>query len=379
MQRSEEISLLEELLGLKKQNQLFLDDSPTTNSVHDYTDTRLFDAEQKQIFNHLPLVIAHASELDGQNSFIRRTVRQKPLLLTRGDDNQIRAFLNVCRHRGTRLVSDENGCKHKHSCPYHAWTWNSRGEFVNGPHFDTGFPGMDKNELSLTAVPIAERHGFIWLLPENGLQNIEQTLGEFDQVLDWAGTELLVLHQSELQVRHCNWKILIEGGIEAYHFRIAHRNTIAPLFSDNLSSYQCIGPHMRSVLARSSITELAQQPREQWHIRDYANILLNVFPSCALLVQSDHVSWVQISPLAVDRSEVRIMTLKPTDTEQTEDYWNRNHELTVTTLNEDFDIGESIQAGLLSGANENLTFGRFEGALNRFNQNVRSYLNPPRG
>ena len=102
-----------------------------------------------------------------------------------------------------------------------------------------------------------------------------------------------------------------------------------------------------------------------------------MFPSSSLLVQSDHVIWIGISALAADRSEVRMMTLKPADSKQTQDYWDKNHQLTVATLNEDFDIGESIQSGLLSGANDALRFGRFEGALNRFNETVRSHLHPP--
>lgn len=376
MRRDEEVILLEELVGLKKEKQLFLDDAPTSNPVDDYTDATRFTTEMRQIFDHMPLIIAHASELDGPNSFLRRTVNQRPLLLLRGDDNEVRGFINVCRHRGTRLVNDESGCKRRHSCPYHAWTWDSRGQFVNGPHFDAGFPGVNKEDLNLKPVPIAVRHGFIWLLPEHGRQNIEEYLGEFDSALAWAGTERLVAHQSDVQLRHCNWKILVEGGIEAYHFRVAHRNTIAPLFNDNLSSYQCLGPHMRSVLPRASISELPEQPREQWNIREHANVLLNVFPSSSLLVQSDHVIWIGISPLSTDRSKVRMMTLKPADSKQTQDYWDKNHQLTVTTLNEDFDIGESIQSGLLSGANDVLRFGRFEGALNRFNETVRSYLRP---
>ncbi len=376
MQRDEEVALLEELIGLKQKQQLFLDDSPTTNPVDEYTDATRFAAEKQRIFGRMPLIVAHASELDGPNSFIRRTINQKPLLLLRGDDNQVRAFLNVCRHRGTRLVDDESGCKRRHSCPYHAWTWDSRGQFVNGPHFEAGFPGLNKQDLGLKPVPTAERHGFIWLLPEHGPQDVEDYLDEFDSALAWAGTGQLVVHASEVQLRHCNWKILVEGGIEAYHFRVAHRNTIASLFNDNLSSYQCLGPHMRSVLPRASISELPQQPREQWNLREHANVLLNVFPSNSLLVQSDHVIWIGIYPLAVDRSELRMMTLKPADSKHSEDYWDKNHRLTVTTLNEDFDIGESIQSGLLSGANDALKFGRFEGALNRFNETVRSYLRP---
>ena len=128
MRRDEEVILLEELVGLKKEKQLFLDDAPTSNPVDDYTDATRFTTEMRQIFDRMPLIIAHASELDGPNSFLRRTVNQRPLLLLRGDDNEVRGFINVCRHRGTRLVNDESGCKRRHSCPYHAGREQGRSQ-----------------------------------------------------------------------------------------------------------------------------------------------------------------------------------------------------------------------------------------------------------
>ncbi|CAA0080213.1 2-aminobenzenesulfonate 2,3-dioxygenase subunit alpha [Zhongshania aliphaticivorans] len=376
MQHKDEVALLEELIGLKQKKRLFLDDVPTCNPVDDYTNPERFDSERNNIFRRMPSIIAHVSELDSPNSFLRRTINDQPLLLLRGDDNEIRVFLNVCRHRGTRLVSEQSGCKNRHSCPYHAWTWDSKGQFINGPHLETGFPGVDRSSLNLKSVPTTVRHGFIWLLPKDSPQNLVEYLNAFDSELTWAGIDRLKVYKSELQLRHCNWKILVEGGIEAYHFRVAHRKTIASLFNDNLSSYQCLGVHMRSVLPRSSITDLTGQPRDQWRIREHANVLLNIFPSNSLLLQSDHVIWISITPLSADQSEVRIVTLMPTDSKQSHAYWDKNHQLTVTTLNEDFDIGESIQSGLLSGANETLLFGRFEGALHRFNESVRSNLPP---
>ena len=374
MNRAQEIMLLEELVGLKQTGRLYLDDQPTTNPVGDYTQPDRFALEQARIFERQPMIIAHRSELEGAHSFLRRTVNGRPLLVLRGDDDEVRVFLNVCRHRGTRLVQDASGCRTRHSCPYHAWTWDSRGRFINAPHFETGFPGIDKADLNLRAVPSTQRHGFIWLMPTEGPTDLVTYLGEMDEALAWTGLQDLILHQAETQLRHCNWKILVEGGIEAYHFRVAHRKTIASLFNDNLSSYQCFGPHMQSVLPRSSIDELPNRERSEWRIRDHANVLLNVFPNTSLLVQSDHVVWITMNPVAVDRSEVRLATLKPRHSNRSSNYWDKNHHFSVTTLNEDFDIGERIQSGLLSGANEVLRFGRFEGALHRFNETVRAQL-----
>ncbi|MEM1091855.1 MAG: SRPBCC family protein [Pseudomonadota bacterium] len=375
MNQELQIQLLEELLGLKQQSALFLDDQPTTNAVSHYVDPARFQREQEQVFARHPQVIAHVSELSEPNSYMRVSARGLPLLLLRGDDGQLRVFLNVCRHRGTRLVDGDSGCRKRFSCPYHGWTWNSRGEFVNAPHFEAGFPGTDPAELGLKTVPAIERHGFIWLLPERDeAPDPTDFFSAIDDDLAWVGIDQLTVHQSEWQERRCNWKMLVEGGLEAYHFRVAHRKTIAKRFNDNLSSYHTLGPHLRSILPRSSIVELEGQPKDTWDIRQHANVLYTLFPKSMLLVQADHVIWISVEPQAPDLSLVRMTTLIPRETEQSQDYWDKNHELTVTTLNEDFDLAESIQSGLTSGANDRLRFGRYEGALNVFNDNVESCL-----
>lgn len=374
MNRTQQLSLLEELLGLKEGNALFLDEQPTSNPVQDYIESSRFELEQARIFRKLPSIVAHSSELPGPNSFLRRTANGLPLLLMRGDDGNARLFLNVCRHRGTRLVDDDSGCRKRFSCPYHAWTWNSRGEFVGAPHFESGFPGVDRKELGLKPLSCTERHGFIWRLPEDGNSEIGEFLSTLDTELQWVGTEHLTVHQSGEQLRQCNWKLLPEGGLEAYHFRVAHRNTIAKLFNNNLSSYQRCNPHIRSVLPRASIMELRAQDQKSWDIRQHANILYTVFPTSMLLVQSDHVIWICLDPIAAELTKVRLVTLKPEQSTKSDDYWDKNHALTVKTLNEDFDLAESIQCGMASGANDVVRFGRFEGALNRFNETVREYI-----
>ena len=116
------------------------------------------------------------------------------------------------------------------------------------------------------------------------------------------------------------------------------------------------------------------QPRERWSLRRETNLVYTVFPSAQLLIQEDHVVWVQVLPVAPDRTTVRIATLAPADFDSTNDeaalHWRKNHDISVRTLAEDFAIGESIQGGLPSGANDELRFGRFEGALDRFNRIV---------
>ena len=185
------------------------------------------------------------------------------MLLTRDGDGRVHAFLNVCRHRGSRLVDEVSGCKRRFSCPYHAWTWDNRGVLKGVPHGDKGFPDLDKSALGLRRLACREHHGWIWLsaVPD-GAAPVEAFdpaayLDGLDRDFDWLDAGALTVAHTDEQIRAVNWKILIEGGIEAYHFRVAHRDTIGPHFPDNLSSYRMFGPHIRSVLPRAALADLA--------------------------------------------------------------------------------------------------------------------------
>lgn len=375
MDRTTELILIDELLALKANKTPYLDAAVTRNSVNHYLSEDRFRRERDEIFRKTPMVVAHVSEMANPGDFLRREIAGLPLLLTRDKSGKVNAFLNVCRHRGTRLVDDESGCKHRFSCPYHAWTYASSGELIAAPHFDSGFTGLDKTDLGLSRLHCQERFGFIWVTADaDGESDLDEHLGELAPELDALGIDEMYVTHQDVPVHDANWKILVEGGIEAYHFKIAHRTTIGPHFEDNLSTYQMLGPHIRSILMRTSMAGLAPESRDTWRLRDHAQVLYTLFPNTALLVQSDHIAWINQEALSAGQTRVRLSTLAPRADADKIEHWKRNHEITKVTLDEDFVIGESIQASLASGANTDMLFGRFEGALDAYNRVVEDRL-----
>ncbi len=375
MDRSTEIELLEELAGLRGSRSFHLDDAVATSPVARYTCPERFSRERQKLFRALPAVVAHGGELAGPDSFLARDFAGLPLLLTRDSDGAVHAFLNVCRHRGTRLVDEPSGCRRRFICPYHAWTFDNRGALEGITHGAAGFPGIDKDALGLKRLGSAEAHGWIWVAADTETEpDIDGFLGGLAEDFAWLDAGNLKIVHEETGERAANWKILVEGGIESYHFRIAHKDTIGPFFQDNLSSYRVFDRHIRSILPRTRLDAMMAEPKARWSLRRATNLVYSVFPSAQLLVQEDHVAWIQTVPLAPDRTRVRIVTLAPSDFDPADAeaalHWRRNHAITVRTLAEDFAIGESIQGGLPSGANDELRFGRFEGALDRFNRIV---------
>ena len=98
------------------------------------------------------------------------------------------------------------------------------------------------------------------------------------------------------------------------------------------------------------------------------------FPTTTLLVQADHLAWIQALPVSTDATEVRVATLVPAAEADRREHWDRNHAITCATLDEDFALAESIQSGLRSGANAALQFGRNEGALTALNAAIDGLL-----
>ena len=374
MERETEIGLIEELLGLREAKSHYLDDEIEFNSVDQYQSEAIFQRERDHMFARLPAVAAHVSELPNAGDFVKREIAGRSILVTRDAQGEVRAFLNICRHRGTQLVDDESGCKHRFTCPYHAWSYANTGELVSVPHMDTGFPDLDKAQYSLKSLQCEERFGFIWVIATPDVSfDFDAYYAPIAAEAEGLDLASMAIAHEEKKIHNSNWKILVEGGIESYHFKVAHRKTIGPYFEDNLSSYQMLGDHMRSVLMRSSMHVLRDQPTDQWRLRDHANIIYTFFPTTQLLVQKDHVVWINSRPVSAGQTELRLATLAPKSRLAEEAYWEKNHQITSTTLNEDFVIGESIQNGFASGANDVITFGRFEGALPEFNRTIKRH------
>ncbi|WP_165855692.1 aromatic ring-hydroxylating oxygenase subunit alpha [Marinobacter sp. JSM 1782161] len=384
MNRHDETRILKQCLDLLADKSTTLSAKTHTSSVNRYTDLQRFEQERRAIHQVLPVAYLHSSELPNPNNF--RTVRTHSgsVLFTRTEAGDIKAFHNVCRHRGAQVESRTSGCAKAFSCPYHAWRYGNDGQLLSVPFEQDCFPELDKSQSGLAPIPCVEAFGFVWLCPsakndEDARQVLEHHLEPMKADLVWLQCHRLHTFEPHHRVWNANWKIITEGGLETYHFKFAHKNTIGPYFLSNTCVTDQMGVHFRVVMPTEELKSVKTDSAQVAQLRDIAHIVYSIAPQMVLLVQKDHIDWIQMIPLSVNQSEIIITPLIPKPvhdlSEKELGYWRRNREISLKTLDEDFELGQQIQAGMSSGANSQLTFGRNEGALALFNAWVEGQLN----
>ncbi len=337
--------------------------------VHRYQSPERFSQEAK-LFRRFPQAVASSSELPGPGSWVARDRYGIPLLLVRQEDGSVHAFLNVCRHRGARVVAEGAGEQARaFVCPYHAWTYRPDGTLRGVPQA-FGFPCLDQKAAGLRRLAASERAGLIWVVADPDLAHIDVDagLGPLMDEVEALGLSAPLAYAPRSYPVAANWKLLIDGSFEAYHFKVAHRDTIAHMFADNVQIVDEFGLHRRLYLLKSNFDADAPPDVDGFEPRKHGNLIYFFFPNTVILVQPDHSQFSTWEPTAAGTTTIHEITLLPTppDTPEARRYWDANVNLYRRTLAEDYALSESIQAGLSSGANTALTFGTFEFSAPRF-------------
>jgi phenylpropionate dioxygenase-like ring-hydroxylating dioxygenase large terminal subunit len=382
MKRAKEIELLTQCLELARSGRAFMTEEETLVPVRSYLDERRFE-EERALFRRSMNIVAHRSQIPSPGDFITRDVVGTPVIVVRQRDGSAKAFINVCRHRGATVELRDHGRCKRFVCPYHAWTYETDGSLAGVRHQE-GFPGLDADHTSLVELVCSDAAGLVWVCPDPAIREwaaddaTRTLIAELEGLL--GGDSVVV--QSEARVWKANWKLIVDGGLESYHFKIAHRNTIAGFFTDNTATYEFMGDHIRSVLPRTSILTLADRPESEWDIRKHTHVLYAIAPNASLLVQERHFELILTTPISVDQCRIEIMTVAPQPgpdgySDKAKRFLSANHVFTKQTLDEDFEIAEQIQRGMRTGANEHFRFARFEGALTEWHRRLNEKLGRP--
>lgn len=352
-----------------------------------------WEVEMNAIFRRLPLMLGLSTELREAGAYKALKVLDVPVLIVRGEDLVLRAFINACRHRGRAVTAAhwESGKRSTFVCPYHAWRFSTDGSLlaVSDPR---KFGELDKSHYGLVELPCEERVGFVWVCITPGLVfNLEEYLGGMlDELTCLEANQWFVHGTSRLE--SANWKISHDGYLESYHIPFLHRDTLFPFWkresASSVSLYDAYGPLPCGPHQRMGGNAWGNDPVLMARMKDvpesdytdqHFHAVRTLFPHISISADRHGGMVSQLFPIAPDRcitiqNHVNRDDPNSYTPEQTEAMQQRITLYAKIVADEDYNASFSIQGGLNSGANEFMLFGRNEGGAINFHRSVAHYV-----
>ena len=373
------VGVMERVVGFYKNKSTEQAESTWREPVVNYRDDELFEAERELLFKQIPLPLALSIELSGPNTWKAMEVLGVPIVLTRDASGVARAMLNICRHRGARICAPGQGASRTLSCPYHAWSYGMDGA-LNGVYGESTFGEIDKENRSLVELPCEERHGLIFVCLTQGKDlDLDNWLGGMGEVLE--DLRLTDLYQfSSRQMPGPNWKVVIEGFLEGYHFAALHKDTVFKTNLGNISAFDSFGPHARIAFGLRPLVDAVDTPKESWDPISCVGPIVWVFPGFAIAG-----GWRDRMAIAFpmpgktreeSMTEQRIfLRREPTNPQEVEEAEIAREFFYDVTYGEDYLTGYSVQAGIVHLAEDDTQlFGKNEIGVQHAHRTINAIM-----
>ena len=184
-----------------------------------YKDTSIFDLEKHNIFYNSWIFIGHESQIPNKGDFFVYKLLDEEIIVLRNKENKVKAFFNVCRHRGSRVCLEEKGNTSRFSCPYHSWTYNLDGKLLAAKSLREG---IDKSKLGLHPCNIESASGMLLINLSDNPQSLKNLQSDLKEPFEMFGFKDLKVAAHKNYPIASNWKLAVENYQECYHCAPAH-------------------------------------------------------------------------------------------------------------------------------------------------------------
>jgi phenylpropionate dioxygenase-like ring-hydroxylating dioxygenase large terminal subunit len=351
-----------------------------------YSDLEFFEVEMRRVMRPSWQVVCHLSDVPNVGDYHTLEYLGESIIVVRGQDQKVRAFTNVCRHRGARLVDGPSGCAvaKKLTCPYHAWSFDLEGQLVGVPLKQT-YPGLDQSKHGLVPVELEIWRGFIFVRLENdGGPSVAEMIAPYDhEVEPYRFEELKAFGRVTLRPRRVNWKNVGDNYSDGLHIPVAHPGLTRLMGSgygveaqenvdkmwgpirDRLSNnpseqaYQKYLPH---------VPHLPEERQKLWtYFKLWPNVAFDIYPD-----QVDFMQWLPVSPTETLIREISYAV--PDDRREMKAARYLNWRINRQVNAEDTWLINRVQDGM---ASESFTVGPLaetEVALRNFCRKIRNLI-----
>jgi phenylpropionate dioxygenase-like ring-hydroxylating dioxygenase large terminal subunit len=342
-----------------------------------YSDPEILRREQERVFLGTWQYVGHLGELPGSGTYFTSRAGRTPIVVTRARDGELRAFLNVCRHRGFP-VAQGAGLRETIQCPYHAWTYGLDGSLRAAPRSEEE-PDFPKDELGLCSIQVDTWGPFVFANTSRDAEPLADALGSMPAQVAELGLDVdSLVHYTRWEAEiDANWKIVCENFLECYHCQVAHPQ-LAEVLDVSAEAY-ALAVHGRLSSQTGAVNEKygrdsgrdrmdldGELPRGQFHFL-WPNLTVNIFPG------RPNISIGPVAPLTPERTYRFLDYFFAADVGQA--WIDDLMALDDQVGKEDRELVESVHRGMAGGGVEHgYLMGHSEQLIGHFQQLTRAAL-----
>lgn len=283
-----------------------------------YTSASLLELERRRLFDHSWSLVGTAGQLSEPGCYFTAKVGTSPLLVLRDGAGTLRAFHNVCRHRGAPVAEGSGRCGRFLTCPYHQWSFDLAGSLRRVPQGDDQFPEIDLPSLGLYPASVGTWHGMVFAHPDPDAPSLASCLGDLAARLEDFLSGPLAQVSCTQYTAACNWKLLVENHVDVYHLWYLHSRTLS-MYDHSQFRWELLGDNWWSLEPLKRPATLAPgplpwlSPAEREGIGAYL-----VFPNLMLVSTGHYFASYDAVPLSPSSTllTLRVWSVEGADAEE---------------------------------------------------------------